>query len=197
MLKKILSLCAALALSACQERGPGGPPLELSFAHYQPIHLDVGSIEFIESYQPPMVPPNVEHLMPYSPTEALRIWVRERLHAVGDDRSLQVIVKDAHVTFTRLPTPGGVKGLLTISQDRRYDARIEAELRIYGSRAMSEASINVNATRSVTMAENASVNMRDAAFRRLARELMENLNAELEKNIYMYFSQYISYSQTP
>jgi hypothetical protein len=189
------SLLGLALLTGCSDGVVDFPPL--SFTRYHPIYLNVSNIEYVEEYKSPMKAPFIEHLMPYSPSEAMHVWVKDRIRTIGNDKFLQVIIKDGSVKASQLPTPQGVKGLLTISQDRQYDAKLDVELRIYGGGAMSDANVHVAAHRSITLAENASVHTRDAAFRRMIAEMMESVNAELEKNIYQYMGKYINYSQNP
>lgn len=198
-LKKFaIAACAMLMLGSCSHDDSPVDFKPLTFVRYQPIYLNVSTIEFVQEYKSPMKAPYVEHLMPYSPEDALRIWVKDRIRPVGPEKSLQVIIKDASVTATELHKDSSFEDFFTIDQDRRYDAKLEVEMRIYGSAsALSEASVSVKAARSVTMSENASVYRRNAIFRQMIAELMETVNAELEKNMYQYMGNYINYSQNP
>lgn len=198
-IKKIATAaCALLMLSSCVGDGSPVDFAPLTFVRYQPIYLNVSTIQFVNEYKSPMQPPYVEHLMPYSPEDAMRIWVKDRIRAVGPEKSLQIIIKDASVKATELHKDSSIEDFFTIDQDRRYDAKLEVELRIYGSAsALSEANVSVKAARSITMSENASVNRRNAAFREMIASMMENVNAELEKNMYQYMGNYINYSQNP
>jgi hypothetical protein len=180
--------------SACQPTAQMPNLAPPSFAQMTPINLDVANIEVIDEYTPPMKAPNVEQFFAVTPEEAVHLWVRDRLRAVGSARTLQVIVKDASVVEKSLPRTQGVKGAFTNDQAQQYDARLEVEMRIYSDRAISDASINVVATRTRTIAENASVAEREKLFHDMLNELMASLNAELEKNIYQYFGNYISYA---
>ena len=184
------SLRSTFTTEAHKVRSPKG---DLNFTHYQPISLDVSNMDIVEDYKSPMHTPNVEHLMPISPAEAMRIWVKDRLRAVGFDKTLQVVIKDASVISTPLPLADGSE-----SRNRKYDARLEVELRIYGSgRAMSEASITVAVTQSNNISESASLAERKAIYRQMIFDLMDSANAELEKQIFKYFTRYINYAQTP
>src|ERR1700761_8023109 len=98
---KIMALFAALLLAACTQTSPVEYP-PLTFKKYQPINMAVSSIEFVEEYKSPMKPPYVEHLIPYSPSEAMHIWVKDRLHASGGSRVMKVIIKDGSVKATEL-----------------------------------------------------------------------------------------------
>lgn len=186
---------AFTTLSACQTSAPlqnFAPP---SFVKMTPIDMDVTNIEVIDEYEPPLARPHVEQFFATTPTQAMHIWAHDRLHATGRERTLQVVIKDASVVETQLPRTQGLQGVFTNDQAQRYDARLEVELRIYGtSGALAEASITAVATRSQTVAENASVAERERIFNTLLAELMNAMNATLEKNIYEYFGNYISYS---
>lgn len=195
----LMGVVCAMALSACSESHREGPlvPAEISFKQYQPIYLDVSNIDFVEEYKSPMKEPNIEHLLPISPAEAMKAWVRDRIRSVGMNHSMQVIIKDAHVVGVELPQKDGISGYFSDSPDRRYDARLEVELRIYNEGAMSDASITVVATQSNTISKKATLQERKAAFARMTVVLMDSANAELEKQIFKYFSRYIMYAQTP
>ncbi len=188
------ALSLTLILAACQEPAGIAPFSAPSFAQSTPIQLDVAIIEVIDEYQPPMKSPNVDQFFAVTPAEAVRSWARDRLRNVGGTRTLQVVIKDASVVQKNLPTAKGMQGAFRDDQAERYDARLEVELRIYGTGAMSEANISTVATRSLSVSEKASLADRERAFQTILNDLMASINAELEKNIYQYFGQYISYA---
>jgi hypothetical protein len=192
-----LMLLSGVMVSSCDStpKVPAVPP-EISFTRYQPIYLDVANIEIIEEYKSPMKEPFVEHLLPVSPAEATRAWVKDRMRSVGLNHSLQVIIKDASVVASEPPPPEGVKDYF-VGPDRRYDARVEIEMRIYRDSPMSDASITIMATQSNTLSKKASLAERKLAFYHMVSALMESANAELEKQIFKYFTRYIMYAQTP
>ena len=198
MLKRYLCmLLGALLLTACAAENPVVLP-PITFKRYAPIYLNVASIQIIDEYKSPMKPPNVEHLLPYSPGDAVRIWIKDRLRPVGPEKSLHVIIKDGSVMASVIHSDSSIEDFLTIDQDKRYDAKLDLELRIYGpSNALSEASVSVSAKRSITLSENASAYQRDKQFRAMIADMMEQVNAELEKNMYMHMGNFINYSQTP
>ena len=179
------------AVAACSSPTPPINQQPINFSQYAPINVDVARIDLIEEYKSPFAAPNVEHLMPYSPADAMQIWVKDRLRAKGSAKLAQVSIIDASVVATDLPKTQGIKGLFTNDQDKRYDARLEVEIRIYGDSALSEASTSVEVTRNITIPENASVNSRKATYNQLVADLMKMLNEKLEKNIHQYLNNYI------
>jgi hypothetical protein len=195
MLKRLtFTALAALALLSCSS---SAPPPSMSFKRFTPIYMTVSGIQVVEEYKSPMHAPNVEHLMPYSPATAMQLWVRDRLRPAGGERTMQVVIKDASVV-----AKGGDPDPSFISQldptNREYNARLEVELRIYeGGFAMSEASINVVATRTISISPSLSASTRDDKFYKMINQMMDVMNAELEKNIYQYLGDYVNYSLTP
>lgn len=195
-MRRLLAICAVLLLAACQQPAPPARP-DVSFTRYQPLYMDVNTIDVVEDYKSPRALPNIEHLLPQSPADAMRTWVKDRLRTTGANRRLEVHIKDASVLATPLPKQSGIEGVFS-PDAKRYDARIEVEMRVYGTvSAMSEASIDVAATRSVTINESASLSERNTIFRDMTYQLMESLNAEIEKNMFLYLSNYISYAKSP
>lgn len=191
----IALLMGATAVMASCQSTPAPPPLpEMSFTRYQPIHLDVANVDIIEEYKSPAREPHVEHLLSLSPAEAMRIWVKDRLKGSGANKSLQIIIKDASVIRHDADTQDQLFGP---APNRRYDARIEVDMRIYGTDAMSEANVNVIANQTITMSDATSLDERNRIFYRMIYDLMESANAELEKQIFTYFHKYILFAQTP
>lgn len=195
-MKKLLPLIL-LALASCMEANvPSSGPAP-NFRKYQPIYMKVSSIEAVEDYKSPMREPNVEHLMPYSPADAMQIWIKQRLKASGGANTMQIIIKDASVIAKDLPTKEGVAGLFSNEPDKEYNARLEVEMRIYGDAALSDASIDVVATRTMRITRDASAASRDAQFRIMLNEMMTTMNAEMEKNIYQHLGPYVNFARTP
>jgi hypothetical protein len=197
MKKWLCMFLGAWLLSSCAAESPVVLP-PLSFKRYAPIHVNVSSIQIVDEYKSPMKAPYVEHLLPYSPADAIRIWVKDRLRPVGAEKSMQVIIKDGSVIASVLHSDNNIEDFFTVDQDKRYDAKLDVELRIYGANsAMSEASVQVSAKRSITMSENASAYQRDKRFREMISNMMEQVNAELEKNMFQYMGNHINFSQNP
>ncbi len=189
----IMIIGSGAVIGCKSEHAP--PPLpDMTFTRYQPIYLDVANVDIIDEYKSPQQDPNVEHLLSISPSEAMHIWVKDRLKGAGANKSLQIVIKDASIIRHRAETQDA---LLGPAPNRRYDARLDIDLRIYGTDAMSEANINVIATQTITLSDSASLDERNRIFYRMVYDLMESANAELEKQTFTYFHKYILYAQTP
>lgn len=183
-MKKLLSIIFVVLLTACGSKDVV-EYRPLSFTHFQPIYMAVSSIQVVDEYKSPQRPPYIEHLIPYSPAEAVRLWVRDRMRTAGGEKTMQIIIRNGSVTGSDTG-PG-----------HRYDAKLEVELRIYGDGIISEASVFINGTRSMTISSTASDNERNKAFRKLIGDLMDEFNAEMEKNMFQYMGKYMSFTQSP
>ena len=184
-------LIAGLGITGC-EMSPGGNEFaEITFRHVSPIRLDVREIEIQFHYRPPNQDPNVDHRFPVPPMDATARWARDRLEAAGPTRRARFIIGNAAVTETRLETKGGVTGALTIDQSERYDGRIEVELQIIADDGTIEGAITTQITRSVTTAEDLTLNERERRWYRMTEDMMKDLDAQLDRTIKQHLFRFI------
>lgn len=173
---------AALALAGCQAP-PGDPSFApLVFAGRGALTLDVGAIEIVSAYRPPLAAPNVEHLFPQSPEAAARRWAEERLRPAGTGARATFTVTEASVVETRLPRRTGLQGIVTDDQSERYDASLKVELSIHTGVA-EVAKVHAEATASRSVPESISVNGRRQVWWEMTAALMDQLDRTLEAEI--------------
>ncbi len=79
---------------------------------------------------------------------------------------------------------------MTIDQSERYTAHIEVEIQILEVNRQA-ASLQAEATRSITVAEDISVSEREKVWFQLTEKTMQDLDAELEKTINQVFAGYL------
>jgi hypothetical protein len=193
LLKKIIGLVFISAITACTPPQPAPAPA-LHFNQYPKINVHVADIRVIEEYKSPNSAPNIEHLMAYSPAAAVKIWVKDRLRTTGTNKILQVTIVNAPVIATELPKTKGLQGAFTIDQDKRYDARLEVEMRIYGDGAISEADSSVSVSRSITIPENSTVNSRRIGYEQMISDMMKMFNDKMELNMRNFFGNNVNFS---
>ena len=182
----------AVSLAGCQATAPAPVYPELTFQHLKSLSLNVVKLKSVNYYKPPMSAPNVDHLFPTSPAEALGRWAEDRLRAVGTNGFARFTILEASVAETRLDMKKGVIGAFTKDQSERYDAVLEAKLEILDDSGVSKGFASARVTRSVTVREDSSVNQREQAWFTLTEELMRDIDAELEKNISLYLSGWLN-----
>ncbi|MHA1113257.1 MAG: hypothetical protein ACTSRY_01975 [Alphaproteobacteria bacterium] len=182
---------ALLALVACETPPPETGFPALTFAHLGQIRLDVAEIEVVEASPPPLKPPNVEHLFPTSPADAMRRWVRDRLRAEGRAGHAKLTIGRAEVVETKLKKTKNLRGLFTVDQSERYDANLEVMLEIRDARGFRAAFVKASAERMRSIAENASAADRDRLFFQITEGLMADIDRSLEVNIRRHLSKFV------
>ena len=171
-------LTLGVALGGCASQVPV-KPAAVSFADRPTIDLDVAVIDVIDQYHPPMAKPNVEHLAPNSPGQAVRRWAAERLRAVGTGGSAQVIVMDASIVESQLAREQGLTSYFTTQQSQRYDGRIEVKIVCQSPASGLTGYAQAMASRSSTVPEDVSLASREETWDKLVRGMMEDLDNRL------------------
>lgn len=164
---------------------------EVRFRDAPRIALDVAAIQIKDRYEPPFSPPNVEHLFPTPPARSINNWVNDRLVAMGNSALLEVEILDASVSESGLQVTEGFMGLFQNEQAERYDGHLAVSMKIYDGQALPSARITAEVSRSITTPENMTVESREALFYQLNRQMMQQLDEELEKRIRQYFGKYL------
>ena len=194
-MKKIIPLIAlCFALTACEEAPQPFKPGPLAFEQstIAPLSVNVATIKITDNYTPPLRRPNVDQDFPIAPDSAIRRWVGARLKATGTSGVLEVVINDAAVKEVPLPTTKGVKGLFTDDQDARYDAHIAVTFRLFtGAQAMSDATSDVEVSRSHSINEKATIYQRQALFQQMINEMMNDFDQESNMRLHQYFARFL------
>ena len=181
--RAFFAAAAALTLTACETPPPRPTFADIHFTERPPMRIDAAAVDIERQFRPTLRPPNVEHLFPVSPERAMENWARDRLQATGTSRRVRVRIVDASVREVELPRTGGVRGAFTTDQAQRYDATVEMSVDIMGERGFAERSVTAKAARSRSVPENITPNDRELAWYQLTKELMADLDVELERQI--------------
>jgi hypothetical protein len=164
---------------------------DIRFTDEPRLRLDVAAVEIENDFHPSFHAPNVEHLFPIPPEHAMENWARDRLEATGTLRRARVRIIDASVKETELPRTKGLTGAFTTDQAERYDASVEMGVDLLNDRGFVDRTISAKATRSQSVAEGITPNQRDKAWYAMTKELMAELDRELERQIRDNFSFYV------
>jgi len=176
--------------AACALDDPQNRFAEIAYTDLPVIGLDVGEVRVEQNYVEPGKEPNVDHRFPIKPKDAAARWAKDRLGAKGDRLVFRYIVREASVTETALETESGVSGLLTTDQSERYDARIVVDMQILDGRQV-QGTASAEARRSVTVPEGISLKEREKVWYGLTKDLMNDLNTQLEETIRSAFFPYV------
>ncbi len=191
MVRRYLVSLLVVFLAACETPVATQTLPELTYGHLSKFTLDVAGIDVKAKYVPPMQAPNVEHLFATPPGKALRRWAADRLRAAGRRGRARFLILDAAVTETPLKLDKSFTGAFTKQQSRRYDATVEVSLEILDDKGFRTGFANARVMRSRTLGEDATINDRERMWFDLTEALMQDLNAEMEKNIRQYLSGYL------
>lgn len=176
---------AATDLAGCATPPPQNRFPDLTYAHLGEFRLDVAEISVISEYKSPFAPPNIEQNMPVVPERAMRRWAADRLAATGTPgHTAQFIIQDAKVTDTPLAKTQGLRGVFTSDQSNRYDSSFAARIVVRAERGyFGTGEASARATRARTVAEGISINEREKVWFELVEATMNDLNAELDRQI--------------
>src|SRR5688500_7132123 len=174
--RTFLLLPALAALAACDT-----PPMRQSFATLTfqdrpPIRLDVAQIEIMQAYKAPGVAPHVDHLFPQKPADVAAAWGRDVLRPVGERGMATYTILDASATETALPRTTGLTQTFKTEQSERYDLHIEVKLELGNPLLRTTGIATASATRSQTVAENTTLNQREAVWFQMTESAMRELD---------------------
>ena len=181
--RAFLLLPALALLAACDT-----PPMRQSFATLTfqdrpPLRLDVAQIEIVNAYEAPGAAPNVDHLFPQKPADVAAAWGRDVLRAVGQRGMATYTIVDASATETPLPRARGMSQIFRTEQSERYDLRIEVKLDVGNPLLAKTGEVTATANRSQTVAEDMTLNEREAVWFQMTESAMRELDGELEAAI--------------
>lgn len=186
-------LLLSLTLAGCMSPPPAPPPVfpRISFQTRPQFVLDAAQLELDDHNAPPLVPPQVGHLFPISPVQAIRDWTQDRLVANGrGSGTLRVTILSADAVQTSLPRTGGIRGAFTRDQSEAYTVTLAVRIDLRdgsGNRASAEA----RAVRSGTVAEDVTDNDRKLTWYKLTEGAISALDVELDRQIRQNFAPFL------
>lgn len=185
----LIAVVFLLAGCATEVQKSGFP--QISFAHLQPISLNVARIEMENRYFSPATRPNVEHEFPVSPAALASNWGRDRLRAVGASGVARVIVRRASVVEVPLKRTTGVTGAFTRDQSERYEAVIDMMVELRDATGNVRVTVESTAKRSRSVSENISLNDREKIWFEMTESMMADLNTALENQVRIHMKEWI------
>ena len=181
--RSFLFLPALALLAACDT-----PPMRqsyatLTFQDRPPIRLDVAKVEIVRAYQAPGIAPHVDHLFPQRPVDVAANWGRDVLRAVGQHGQATYTILDASAPDTLLPRSPGLTQMFRTEQSDRYDLHIAVKLEVANPQLQATGIATAEAFRSQTVAENMTLNQREAVWFQMTESAMRELDGKLEAAI--------------
>ena len=181
--RSFLLLPALSFLAACNTPPTRQSFPTLTFQDRPPIRLDVAQVEIVQAYKAPGAAPNVDHLFPQQPAGVAAAWGRDVLRAVGQRGMATYTILDASALETRLPRSRGMTQIFKTEQSERYDLRIEVKLDIGNPLLAKTGAVTATAQRSQTVAEDMTLNEREAVWFQMTESAVRELDEKLEAAI--------------
>ncbi len=164
---------------------------EITFQHRPPINLDVAQIDIVSNYRAADHPDDNAADYRQKPEVLAAEWARDRLKAVGERGQATYTVIEARAVRVPLPRASGVSAALKTEQSDRFDLTITVKLDAGNPLSNRSGTVTETVTRSQTVAENMTLNQREAVLFNLLDAAMKDLNARLEASIPQYMGPLI------
>lgn len=118
---KLLFLAVALAAGCASPAPPQPPQAHLAFEKSNALVIPAGKVSLVDTYEPPMVPPNIEQNYEMRPALVVRRWIGARTKPIETaPGTLTVTILDASV----------VEAPLTVKTDWKHMFSREAEKKL-------------------------------------------------------------------
>jgi hypothetical protein len=189
--RSFLLLPALTLLTACNTPPTRRSFPTLTFQDRPPIRLDVAQVEIVQAYKAPGAAPNVDHLFPQQPADVAAAWGRDVLRAVGQRGMATYTILDASALETRLPRSRGMTQIFRTEQSERYDLHIEVTLDIGNPLLAKTGAVTATTQRSQTVAENMTLNEREAVWFEMTESAMRELDKKLEAAIREHLAPFV------
>ena len=184
-LRQLLAVALVAASAACSSASPPPKFADIHFLALPPFRLAVSQIQVETQFQPTFQEPDVEHEFPVPPQRALENWAHDRLQAVGPTTGYvaRFTIIDASVRESDLKKKEGLKAVFTTQQSERYDGHVAVQLQIINPQGIAERSASAEATVSRSVPEGITLNERDKVWYDMTRDLMADLDRQLQKQV--------------
>lgn len=188
-----MALVLAGLVAGCNSTPPRPTYADIRFTDEPPIRLAVGGVDIQSEWHPSIQPPHVEHLFPVELARALENWARDRIATAGGSARAVFVIEDASVIEVDLKKKEeGVAAVFTKEPSQRYDATVQATLRIIDDRGTPVRYVTVTAMRSQSVLEDISPNDRDKTWYDMTRALMADFDRQMSTEISANFGGYFN-----
>lgn len=175
-----LAVVGLIFLASCETQLSVPRYADITFTHRPVINVDVAEIQIVRAFVPNATPANVEGEFPVSPMEMAARWAQDRLRAVGSSGSLTYTIQEAGVIETSLAKSDGLTGIVTVDQSERYDATLTVQVSATNPANGQSAGTASTVRRSRTVAEDVTLNEREAVWYAMTEALAEDLDAQMD-----------------
>lgn len=172
-----------IILSGCAQTPPEGGLPKITFLHLKPLAVQAAAIQIDDRTAPMAGATHVEHRFPTPPKRAVYTWSRDRLRANATSGTLHVIIKQASAIEEKLEKTDGMKGFFTTDQSEKYTTEVHVRLELKDAAGNLKSFAEGQASRFITIAENASLVERERAWFDMVEKMMADFDAAIVANM--------------
>jgi hypothetical protein len=128
----LLGLCVLPLLTACSStsKSAGKPVPEMTFAHVEPIYVNVNAVDIENLYNPDKSENDVSSTFPTPPDIALRRYAEKRIKPSGQSQDrLKFVIEEVQINHSYIEPSGSFSQLLKRGGKDHYD--VEMRLGLY------------------------------------------------------------------
>lgn len=189
-IRQALALMILLALGGCATESPFAEFADITFRHLPTINLRVVDIQIENKVARNVLTPHVGHKFPVPPVDALRRWGEDRLRAAGSKGTARFTILEAGAVEERFKIDDGIRATFTKEQSENYLVTVSASLEVFDENGIRRAFIKAKAERRQTVAEDITLTGRRKVWFAITERLMAEFNAEMERNIQRYMTEF-------
>lgn len=176
-----LSLCALLLVAACQA-APVEPDYTIPrYGHLPKLTIPAIRLEIHSSGRGD--DRSVVRDAPVAIADAAYQWVEDRIAVTGGSGEVVFFIKYANIYRHPLEIDGGIKGALKREQAEQYDGILRMEVTWNKPGLDKPVTANAHVRKTATLSEDATPAERDALLHSMVKDMMDRLNALMQKEL--------------
>lgn len=175
---KPLCVAAILVLGACSSAPQATALPGLTFAHLQPLALNVSVVDIRDDSKPLKAQ---DESFVIAPGEALETYIQRRFAAAGPANKLEAIIEEADVTHAYKPSPNSAGKFFEVAGIDEYDVKVRLRLEHDDGAPQPLYSNTLTVHRMIRVSEHASVAEREKRQMEGLEILFQDLDREAQR----------------
>ena len=126
-MKHICLLLCILLMASCTSKTSGydGKSLpDMTFAHLQPLNLNVADVEINNNYDPNLNDRDMSIDLPVSPDIAVKRYAESRFEAVGTRGKFIFTIENANTGYELIEPEGSLKQWMGVDRSEKFDVSV-------------------------------------------------------------------------
>lgn len=177
-----MAAAGLMLLAGCQTQQAGDVAVTAKMPH-APFNLGVASIDIIDEYTPPGLPPNIEHELVKPVSVRITEWAERLLRPADSQGNLLVSITQAELLEQDIASSETLKSLFTNEQRLLITCQLGAIFTFSHPQGNRSATIEVSARHEATVGDTATPAEADAVRLRVMEQAISHFDAEFRRQI--------------